>query len=112
MENAAVTRAAAGCCVHCFYSGPSGASAVAVNLACRLADRIPQAAILYGVPAPRASYLQALDERGIPWEYVPKAPGPRPAACLRAARRLATRAGGEGVAVLHGLRLFPVLGAL
>ncbi len=111
MGNGATARAA-GDLVHCFYSGPSGASAVAVNLACRLAGRLPQTAVLYGVPDPRPTYLRVLEEHSVAWEYVAKRPGPRPDAYLSAARRLAARAGTHGLVVFHGLRLFPVLGAL
>ncbi len=98
--------------IHFFYSGPSGASAVAVSLAVRLAGRLPQEAILYGVPAPRETYVRALDERAVPWRHTPKAPGPRPDAYARAARLLAARARGGGILIVHGLQLFPVLAAL
>jgi glycosyltransferase involved in cell wall biosynthesis len=98
--------------VHLFYSGPSGASAVAVNLACHLAGRLPQAALLYGVPAPREAYVRALEARGVPWDYARKAPGPQPAAYARTARLLASRARGGWIVAVHGLQLFPVLGAL
>jgi len=98
--------------IHLLYSGASGASTVAVNLAVRLAGRLSQQAVLYGVPAPRETYGRALDEQGVAWEYVPKRPGAQPAAYVRTARRLAARAQGEGVVIVHGLRLFPVLAAL
>lgn len=93
--------------VHLCYSGTSGATRAALNIARGSARASRHAYVLFGVEPVRPDYEQELRGYGCAWTYVPKRRGFDPRAYGRAARAvLEARA---EVAVLHGSRLFPVV---
>jgi len=70
--------------VHLCYSGTSGSSRTAINIAAGSAEPTRHAYVLYGAPAVRADYGQQLDTLGCEWRY---------AACV----------------IFHGSRSLPLL---
>ena len=61
--------------VHLCYSGTSGSSRTAVNIAAGSAEPKRHAYVLYGARAVRADYSRQLDELGCEWRYVRKPRG-------------------------------------
>lgn len=61
--------------VHLCYSGTSGSSRTAVNIAAGSAEPKRHAYVLYGARAPRADYGEQFDRLGCAWRYVRKPRG-------------------------------------
>ncbi len=92
--------------LHLCYSGLSGATTVALNIA-RGSDRPGRHGfVFYGREAPVPGHIETVERLGCPWRYARKDPGAWPGTYRPAAKAIASLR--PGAAVLHGSRTLPV----
>lgn len=93
--------------VHLCYSGTSGSSRTAVNIAAGSAEPKRHAYVLYGARALRADYSEQLDELGCEWRYVRKPRGLLSRAYRRVAPEILRLE--PACVFFHGSRSLPLL---
>ena len=93
--------------VHLCYSGTSGSSRTAINIAAGSAEATRHAYVLYGVCPVRADYGQQLDGLGCEWRYVRKPRGLLSRAYCRVAPEILRLE--PACVIFHGSRSLPLL---
>ncbi len=96
----------AGVIVHLTYSGRSGATEVAINIARGSADPCRHSFVFFGVEPVRADYVSALKQLGCQCRYQPKRKGFLRGAYSKVAKKILAMS--PAAVVLHGWRSLPI----